>query len=142
MGWLCVLLTNFNLFNLAASGVHNSSILDEIRVDNSLPSLGVAKLTNGSFSSNVVGFRKQNDSTPVQSTDKFHLGSDTKAMTATLFAILIERGFFHWNDTLCETLPTNIVETMHPAHHNTTLDMLTSTSQELQISQLPFHQPF
>lgn len=94
-------------------------------MENSLPSLGVAKLTNGSFSSQAIGFRKQNDSTPVQSTDKFHLGSDTKAMTATLFAILVEKGIFHWNNTLFETLPKDIVETMHFAHHNTTLDMLT-----------------
>jgi D-alanyl-D-alanine carboxypeptidase len=38
---------------------------------------------------------------------------------------LIERGVFHWNDTLFETLPINIVESIHPGHRNTTLDMLT-----------------
>lgn len=137
MGLLYLLLANYNLYSLSMYQKHDTSILEKIRVENSLPSLGVLKLSNGSLRSEVVGFRKQNDTTQVRLGDKWHLGSDTKAMTATLLAILVERGVFHWNDTLYEALPNDIVEIMHSGHHNTTLEMLT-----LHISGIENIDPF
>lgn len=59
------------------------------------------------------------------------------AMTATLLAILIERGIFNWNNTLLDTLPKDIVEILHPGHYNTTLEMLT-----LHISGIENIDPF
>lgn len=137
VGCIYLLRASCNVTSQTNYATHDTSILETIRIENSLPSLGVAKLSNGSFESNVVGFRKQNDTTLVQVTDKFHLGSDTKAMTATLFAILIERGFFQWNDTLLNTLPRDIVKTLHAEHYDTTLEMLT-----LHISGIEDIDPF
>lgn len=137
IGWLYLLFDNCSLSKSATSQTHDWSILENIRVENSLPSLGAAKISNSSFRSEVVGFRKQNASILVQLTDRFHLGSDTKAMTATLLAILIERGIFHWNDTLYDTLPEDIAEILHPEHQNTTLEMLT-----LHISGIENIDPF
>lgn len=137
VGWLYLFLATCNLFNLAIHQANDASILENIRVENSLPSLGVAKLSNGSFRSDVVGFRKQNDTTQVRLGDKWHLGSDTKAMTSTLLAILIEKGVFQWNDTLYQALPEDVTEVMHSGHYNTTLEMLT-----LHISGIENINPF
>ena len=37
--------------------------------------------------------------------DRFHLGSDTKAMTALLAAMLVEEGKIRWNSTMLEVFP-------------------------------------
>jgi D-alanyl-D-alanine carboxypeptidase len=40
----------------------------------------------------VVGVRKKGETTEATPEDLWHLGSDTKAMTATMIAALIEQG--------------------------------------------------
>ena len=52
--------------------------------------------------------------------DRFHLGSCTKAMTATLVAMLVEEGKLNWTTTLGE-LFAGTVELMHPAWQKVTV---------------------
>jgi CubicO group peptidase (beta-lactamase class C family) len=52
-----------------------------------------------------VGVRKWGDPTPVTTNDVFHIGSDTKSMTATLAAMLIEEGKLRWDSTIAEVFP-------------------------------------
>jgi len=47
----------------------------------------------------------------------FHLGSCTKAMTATLAAILIEEGIFGWDSKLVDLMPEI---TLYPDFQNAT----------------------
>jgi CubicO group peptidase (beta-lactamase class C family) len=58
---------------------------------------------------------------PVLPTDAFHLGSDTKAITASVVARLVERGLLHWSETLSEALPGM---EMDPAFRAVTLEMV------------------
>lgn len=51
----------------------------------------------------------------------FHLGSNTKAITATLLALLIEENLLTWDTTLAEALPNC---TMANGHKNTTIAMM------------------
>ena len=46
----------------------------------------------------VTGIRKIGDPTPATLGDKWHLGSDTKAMTATLVAGFVEAGTLEWDE--------------------------------------------
>ena len=79
-----------------------------------LPGLGRMMIKNGVTQVlSVEGVRKYGDPTPLLVTDKFHLGSCTKAMTATLVAILIEEGKLKWTSTLQELLPEI---NLHPAY--------------------------
>jgi CubicO group peptidase (beta-lactamase class C family) len=52
----------------------------------------------------VSGVRKTGDPTPARKDDLYHLGSCTKAMTATLAARLVERGLVAWSDTAADVL--------------------------------------
>lgn len=70
----------------------------------------------------AVGVRKVGDPTPVLVGDAFHLGSDTKAMTATLVAMFVERGRLAWTSPLGEVLPD--IDTMHPSYRDVTVEML------------------
>lgn len=48
--------------------------------------------------------RSVSDETPVTESDRFHLGSNTKALTATLAAIAVERGALGWTTDAAELL--------------------------------------
>ncbi len=53
----------------------------------------------------VAGVRKRETEIPVTREDKWHLGSDTKAMTATMIAKLVEEEQIAWDTTVGETFP-------------------------------------
>jgi len=55
--------------------------------------------------------------------DIYHIGSNTKAMTATVIAILVEEGIFSWKTTLGEVLTDY---KMLDVYRNVTIEMLTS----------------
>jgi len=52
--------------------------------------------------------------------DRWHLGSCTKAMTATLAAMLVKEGLLRWEMTLPEALPA-LAESMKPGFRQVTL---------------------
>ena len=56
------------------------------------------------IASGAIGVRKFGDPTLVTIEDSFHLGSCTKAMTATLAARIVERGDISWTTTVKEAL--------------------------------------
>jgi CubicO group peptidase (beta-lactamase class C family) len=49
------------------------------------------------------GVRERGKSDAITASDQFHLGSDTKAMTATLIAMLVEEGKLKWTTTVGES---------------------------------------
>jgi CubicO group peptidase (beta-lactamase class C family) len=55
--------------------------------------------------------------------DQWHLGSDTKAMTATLCAMLVEEGKLRWDSTLEEIFP-QFRRDMRPEYRRVTLQEL------------------
>ena len=62
----------------------------------------------------AVGLRSSEDSVEVTSDDRWHLGSCTKALTATLVARLVERGQLTWETTLGGVFGASVPE-MAPA---------------------------
>jgi CubicO group peptidase (beta-lactamase class C family) len=68
----------------------------------------------------VAGVRKRGTAERITLNDRFHLGSCTKAMTATLVAMLVEEGKLNWTTTLGE-LFADTVKPMHPAWEKVTL---------------------
>jgi CubicO group peptidase (beta-lactamase class C family) len=68
----------------------------------------------------AAGVRKRGTAERITIADRFHLGSCTKAMTATLVAMLVEEGKLNWTTTLGE-LFAGTVKPMHPAWEKVTL---------------------
>jgi len=96
-------------------------LLEAIRVKYDLPALAGAVVLQGRPAAwGATGFRKDGSSVRVTSEDKFHIGSCTKAMTATIVGMLVERGKLRLEMTLGEALP-EIVEEMHPSYRDITL---------------------
>ena len=73
----------------------------------------------------AVGTRKVNVSLPVTVNDRFHLGSDTKAMTALLAAMFVEQDKLRWDATVAEIFP-ELATAMAPGLQRVTLVQLLS----------------
>jgi len=99
-------------------------VLEPIRKEYRLPAIAAAVIRNGrTVALGAMGLRKIGSGVEVTDDDKFHIGSCTKAMTATLVAILVERGELRWDTTLVAVLP-DLAEEMHPDYRNVTLKHL------------------
>jgi len=80
--------------------------IEAIRKHHNLPSLAAMILVDGEIIENVaVGRRAWGTSDMVTINDRWHLGSVTKAMTATLAARIVERGDINWHTTIVDVFP-------------------------------------
>lgn len=68
----------------------------------------------------VAGLRQSTGEAAIEASDAWHLGSNTKAMTAVLAARLVERGLIGWDTTIGETLGAEF-DSIHPALASATL---------------------
>ena len=103
-----------------------NSILEPIRQTYDLPALAGAIVTSKSLVAvGAAGVRKYGTKIPVTINDQFHLGSDTKAMTATIIAMMVETRRLDWKTTLAAALP-ELAANMDPAYRQVTLEQLLS----------------
>ena len=71
----------------------------------------------------AAGVRRRGSPEKVTVDDRFHVGSCTKSMTATLCAMLVEEGKLSWETTLGGTFP-ELAESMRPEYREVTLEQL------------------
>src|SRR5262249_44999102 len=71
----------------------------------------------------VAGVRKAGDATAVTIDDRWHIGSCTKSMTATMIGTLVEEGKLTWGTTLGEVFG-DLEGKMDPAWKDVTLEQL------------------
>jgi CubicO group peptidase (beta-lactamase class C family) len=91
-----------------------------------LPALGAAVVKDGMIiAAGAVGTRRAGAQIPVTVNDRFHLGSDTKAVTALLAAIYVEKGKLRWDSTLGDLFP-ELKGQMNPGLSRVTLVQLLS----------------
>jgi CubicO group peptidase (beta-lactamase class C family) len=101
-----------------------SQMLETIRVKHKFPALAAAVVVDGKIvATNAVGFRKHGGTEAVTVNDKFHIGSITKSMTATVAAMLVEQGKISWTTTIGESFPDD-GEQLHPNYRGVTLEQL------------------
>lgn len=80
--------------------------IESIRADASLVGIGATVVVDGKVvAAAVSGRRKQGSDVEVTVDDKWHVGSITKSMTATVIAKLVERGELAWDARLPDLLP-------------------------------------
>ena len=91
-----------------------------------LPALAAAVVKDGkTIAAGAVGTRRTGTDIPVTVNDRFHIGSDTKAMTALLAAMMVEGGKLRWNSTLAEIYP-EFADKMEPWVRSITVEQLLS----------------
>jgi CubicO group peptidase (beta-lactamase class C family) len=83
-----------------------TSALKTIRGKYDVPAMAAAVVTSDGIKfQGAVGVRKRGTDVPVTLDDLWHLGSDTKAMTSTLIAGLVEQKKLKWDSTMAEVFP-------------------------------------
>lgn len=102
------------------------ALLEPVRAAHDVPALAGAFVRGQELIGlGAIGVRRVGASDPVQPTDRFHLGSCTKSMTATLLAILVEQGKITWDATLGDLFPA-LRNQIHAGYRSVTLVQLLS----------------
>jgi CubicO group peptidase (beta-lactamase class C family) len=99
-------------------------VLAPVRDAHHLPGLIGAILTGSRLAAiGAIGIRKIGSPEPILATDKIHLGSNTKAMTATVIGMLVDAGKLTWGSRIGAVFPDAAGE-LHPAFRAVTLSHL------------------
>jgi CubicO group peptidase (beta-lactamase class C family) len=114
---------------IAGSAVAQTSLDSTLRPYLSayeLPAVAAAVVKDGRIvSAGAVGKRRMDANSPVTINDRFHIGSDTKAFTALVAAMMVEEGRLRWNSTVAEVFPELAAE-MDSRLRTVTLEQLLS----------------
>ncbi len=103
-----------------------------------LPAVAAAIVLNGqTVAAGAVGTRRVGTDIPVTPRDRFHIGSDTKAMTALLAAVFVEAGKLRWDTTVGEAFP-ELAETMVAGLRGVTLTQLLSHTSGIPSDNAAF----
>ncbi|MFN8297160.1 MAG: serine hydrolase domain-containing protein [Chitinophagales bacterium] len=118
----CLLINTY----FAANAQSLISYADSIRKLYQIPALGYAVVTaDNIIESKVLGVRRVSTNYYVKSNDKFHIGSNTKAITAYLAALLVQQGQLKWDTNFFDLFP-ELREKSKEVYHTITLqDLLT-----------------
>ncbi len=102
-----------------------SGLADSIRVAYDVPAMGVAivRRSEGMFGTGASGRRRISSPTQVTVGDRWHIGSNLKAITGFTTAIAVGQGAISWNTTLAQAYP-EYAATMRTEYRNVTLKML------------------
>lgn len=102
------------------------AILDYVVRETGVPAVAAMLVHDGAIlESGIAGVRIYGTSDAVAESDRWHIGSLTKSMTATLAAVLVEQGLLRWDTTIGEVFP-DLVGLAHPDYVDTRLDELLS----------------
>lgn len=99
-------------------------LLERVRGKYDLPGL-VGAIVKGTAVVSVAatGVRRSGEADPIRITDQIHIGSCTKAMTATLIGTLYEEGLLDASSTLGRVFP-EYANRLHPDFRDATLSQL------------------
>ena len=101
-----------------------SGLLEKERQIQGLPAVAAVVIKGDNIvAQGVVGIRKHGRPEQARIEDRWHLGSCTKSITATMIGILVEQGRLSWDTTIAEALP-DLVTIMRPEYRDVTIEML------------------
>lgn len=111
--------------------------LEDFRESNGMPALAAALWKDGRLvAQGAVGYRALGKETKVTTEDQWHLGSDTKAMTAVLMAVLVEEGKLTWQSTIGEIF-SDLKQEIHQDWTDVTLEQLLLHRSGLPEDRVP-----
>ncbi|MDH4211490.1 MAG: beta-lactamase family protein [candidate division WOR-3 bacterium] len=100
--------------------------LREYREEYGIPGIAAVVLTSDSILIIAVdGVRKLGEPDSVQIDDRFHIGSNTKAMTGFVAGVLVEKGLISWDTRILDVFP-EFAESSKDVYRDKTLKDLLS----------------
>ncbi len=111
---------------LRATVANLTAIVDSMRIARGMPAMGVAIVSReGLIGIGVAGTRRVNANIPVTVDDKWHIGSNTKALTGFLAGMAVQAGVISWDRTVEQAFP-DLVGGMRAEYRDVTLRELLS----------------
>jgi len=108
---------------------------DSIRVSNAIPELSYAVVSGDKILEiNALGVHSVDLKDAATLNDRFHIGSNTKAMTAFVMAKYVEKGKLKWSTKFFDLFP-DLKKTSKPDYYNITLEELISHQARIQPFQ-------
>ena len=102
------------------------ALLEPIRAKYSIPAMAGAVFgKDGMIAEAAIGVRKAGTDVKVTEDDVWHLGSDTKSMTATLAGTFVAEGKLSWDDSMEKCFP-EFAATLDPSLAKVTVSQLLS----------------
>lgn len=122
--------------------VNLNGFLDPIRSEAQIPALAAAVVEkNRLIALGAVGKRRVDRDDPLRRDDRFHIGSCTKSMTATVIARLVEMGKIDWQSMVAEVLP-EIRKSVRREYWKVTIEQLLTHRSGLPEDHTPHPQVF
>lgn len=101
-----------------------TGLVDTVRRRHAIPALGAVVVRQGAVAEKTATGRRAVDvATAVTVDDRWHIGSLTKAMTATLAGVLVEQSVLRWDMTPQEVWP-GLAPDMHPHYLDVTIEQM------------------
>lgn len=107
------------------------SIVDVFRMKYNVPAIAASVVLYDTVFFGVSGLKRSDQHHVADLESKFHLGSNTKAITSTIAAILVEKGIIKWDTKLVEVVPELKTKIM-PEYMGITLEQLLSHRARIQ----------
>ena len=104
-------------------------LVEAVRDRHNLPAFAAVVVSGGQIVDiGASGLRAVTDSAAVTTSDQWHIGSLTKAMTATLTAIMVEQSLISWDTTPLDIWPENAATMQAQFQSVTVVDLLSHQS--------------
>lgn len=100
-----------------------AATVEAARARHHLPAIAVASFSEDKMEAAVRGIRRVGEAASAVDGDRFHIGSNGKAMVATALGRLVEMGTLSWTLTLSQAFP-ELASTIQPAYRDVTLEQL------------------
>lgn len=126
MKWLIYALT---LLTGSVTAEKTAQVISKARIAVNIPAVGAVAFDCEQITAfEIAGTTRIDSAIAIKRDSLWHIGSDAKAMTATLMAILLEKKLLRWETTMAEVFP-KLVDDFHPdARKTTIIELLSHTA--------------
>lgn len=116
----------FLLILFAANAQTTTDFADSIRIKYKIPELAFAIISSDTvFEMQTLGIQRINTNFKAKPNDRFHIGSNTKAITAFIAALLVEQGKIKWDTRFLSLFPELKRESRKEYENITLQDLIT-----------------
>ena len=131
----------FSTIFFFVSGQTVIQFADSIRIKYKIPALAFAVVSADTiFEAQTLGVQRVNTDFIAKPDDRFHIGSNTKAVTSFISALLVDQNQIKWNTKFLDLFP-ELKQTSKKEYQNVTLQDLLTFRGKLPAYTYTFNKP-
>lgn len=123
--WTLIFSLLVGLYQTSAQDLNVQEVVESFRTTYNVPAIAASVIVEDTIYFGISGYKNMDLKNKVDCNSKFHLGSNAKAITATIAANLVEEGIIDWDTKLVEVIP-ELRNQIHPSYSDINLQDLLS----------------